>query len=575
MIKNTFEEGRVILIDKPLDWTSFDVVRKIRNTIKIKKVGHAGTLDPLATGLLIVCTGKFTKKINEYMSQEKEYTGTIHLGANTPTYDLESEPMNFKPIDGITDEVIRAMTSQFTGEILQVPPSHSAIKQQGKPVYLLARKGENVVLEPRKITIKSFEITNINLPEVEFKVVCTTGTYIRSLAHDFGAALGCGGYLSSLRRTRIGNFCVEEGKTVEDWVKEFNATRDGIMKTENNLLSKDKENILNMNTRLYNPFEKYEFGRNHCFLTGEKLDEDTAGTLSVFPEWLMVRYSLHDKKIAMLAENFVTYKSLQLPVSEKIIELYINPLQADIRRAFETGYEEVKQLRKDRLFQWISLIVYGMLYHDIEFGIKAKKLKNQDFRLSPLLESKIGSLHGMIQSIIFPMTFEPENPWSIEVVKVNYSQDIFNYKDETKNLNFSLAINGFGIVACLQDSGENSKSQKEVMEKIGDAALHPIQFEELWSRFLYSNYLLRTTSKFKFKLESNGYLVSPDWSEYENGPSFEPWDDNMFAQVLANYWKPWGMTIGDIYSFPDSPISYLINEFNHQFILPESINLPG
>lgn len=223
MNENTFEEGRVLLINKPLQWTSFDVVRKIRNTIKIKKVGHAGTLDPLATGLLIVCTGKFTKKINEYMAQEKEYTGTITLGAVTPTYDLESEPENFQSIDTITEEIIFETTKKFTGEILQIPPIHSAIKQKGKPVYLLARKGVDVILEPRKITIHKFEITNINLPVISFKVVCTTGTYIRSLANDFGAALGCGAYLSSLCRTRIGNFTLDYAMSMEEFVASVKA----------------------------------------------------------------------------------------------------------------------------------------------------------------------------------------------------------------------------------------------------------------------------------------------------------------------------------------------------------------
>jgi tRNA pseudouridine55 synthase len=217
-----WSEGKVILIDKPLDWTSFDVVRKIRNTIKIKKVGHAGTLDPLATGLLIVCTGKFTKKINEYMAQEKEYTGTITLGAVTPTYDLESEPENLKSLDGISEELIRETVKQFTGEILQTPPIHSAIKQKGKPVYLLARKGADVILEPRKVTISEFEIVNIEMPVISFRVVCTTGTYIRSLANDFGAALGCGGYLSKLCRTRIGNFKVEDAMDMDKFIASVN-----------------------------------------------------------------------------------------------------------------------------------------------------------------------------------------------------------------------------------------------------------------------------------------------------------------------------------------------------------------
>jgi tRNA pseudouridine55 synthase len=217
MTENTFAEGKVLLIDKPLEWTSYDVIRKLRKIINMKKIGHAGTLDPLATGLLIVCTGKFTKKINEYMAQEKEYTGTITLGAVTPTYDRESEPENVKSLDGITEEIIKEKTKQFTGEILQTPPVHSAIKQNGKPVYLMARKGIDVVLEPRKITIKEFEITKIDLPVVSFKVVCTTGTYIRSLANDFGLALGFGGYLSELRRTRIGNFKVEDAMTMEEF----------------------------------------------------------------------------------------------------------------------------------------------------------------------------------------------------------------------------------------------------------------------------------------------------------------------------------------------------------------------
>lgn len=218
MRENTFEEGRLLLIDKPLEWTSFHVVRKIRNLIKIKKVGHAGTLDPLATGLLIVCTGKFTKKINEYMSQEKEYTGTITLGAVTPTYDLESEPENFQSTDELSQDFIKETAQKFTGEILQIPPIYSAIKQKGKPVYLMARKGMDVVLEPRKITIKEFEITSIRMPVVSFKVVCTTGTYIRSLANDFGEALGCGAHLSSLCRTRIGNFTLADAVTMDEFI---------------------------------------------------------------------------------------------------------------------------------------------------------------------------------------------------------------------------------------------------------------------------------------------------------------------------------------------------------------------
>jgi len=206
-----------LLVNKPMHWTSFDVVRKIRYLTKTKKVGHAGTLDPLATGLLIVCTGRFTKKINEYMAQEKEYTGTITLGATTPTYDLESRPQDHQPFEHLTEAQIRQATEPFTGAILQQPPAHSAIKQGGKRVYELARKGIAVTMEPRPVTIWAFEIVAIALPVVHFRVVCSTGTYIRSLANDFGAALGCGGYLSSLCRTRIGTFSIAHALTMEAW----------------------------------------------------------------------------------------------------------------------------------------------------------------------------------------------------------------------------------------------------------------------------------------------------------------------------------------------------------------------
>ena len=216
-VRQTYLDGKVLLINKPLHWTSFDVVRKMRSLIQIKKIGHAGTLDPLATGLLIVCTGKFTKKINEYMAQEKEYTGTITLGAVTPTYDLESEPEQQKDFSFVTNDMLHAATEKFTGDIEQLPPMFSAIKKDGVALYELARRGEEIELKPRKINIQSFEISEICLPVVHFKVICSTGTYIRSLANDYGAALGCGAYLSSLCRTRIGEFKNEDAVSMESF----------------------------------------------------------------------------------------------------------------------------------------------------------------------------------------------------------------------------------------------------------------------------------------------------------------------------------------------------------------------
>jgi len=206
---NSFEEGRVILVNKPLRWTSADVVKKIRNRVHVK-VGHAGTLDPLATGLLILCTGRFTKKINEYMAKEKEYTGTFTLGATTPSYDLETPPGNQKDISGLTPAVLKEAARKLTGDIIQVPPVYSAIKKNGERSYDLARQGRAAVLDGRKVTVSIFEIEVEKLPLVSFRIVCSTGTYIRSLANDFGEYLGCGAYLSSLCRTRIGEYLLKD-----------------------------------------------------------------------------------------------------------------------------------------------------------------------------------------------------------------------------------------------------------------------------------------------------------------------------------------------------------------------------
>lgn len=211
-----FLEGKVLLLDKPIGWTSFNMVQKVRHLTKVAKVGHAGTLDPLATGLLIICTGKLTKQINTYMGMTKEYTGTLVIGATTPTYDLESDPENFQSIEHITEEQIEIATKQFVGAILQMPPQHSAIKKDGKRLYESARQGIEVKVDPRPITIESFEITRIQLPQIDFKVVCSTGTYIRSLVKDFGDALGVGAYMSALRRTKIGAFNVDDAMQWEN-----------------------------------------------------------------------------------------------------------------------------------------------------------------------------------------------------------------------------------------------------------------------------------------------------------------------------------------------------------------------
>lgn len=216
-----FLEGEILLINKPFKWTSFDVVGKIRVILKYRlgikkiKVGHSGTLDPLATGLMIICTGKFTKRIEEFQNQDKVYTGTFCLGSTTPSYDLESETENVKDISELKHEDILAITKMFIGEQQQIPPNFSAVKIDGKRAYEMAREGQEFEIEPKTITIKRFEITRINLPEVDFEVECSKGTYIRSLARDFGKALGCGAHLTSLCRTKVGDYSLNDAITLD------------------------------------------------------------------------------------------------------------------------------------------------------------------------------------------------------------------------------------------------------------------------------------------------------------------------------------------------------------------------
>jgi tRNA pseudouridine55 synthase len=227
MTEEDYKNGQVLLIDKPLTWTSFQVVNKLRWEIRQRfnikkiKVGHAGTLDPLATGLLIICTGKQTKQIDSYQGQVKEYTGTFTLGGTTPSYDLETAVDETFATAHISEELLHITTEQFTGEIQQKPPIFSAIKKDGKRLYELARKGETTEIKERTVTVSKFEITKVNLPEVEFRIICSKGTYIRSIAFDFGKALNSGAHLSALRRTKIGDFSVANALSVEEFIEKL------------------------------------------------------------------------------------------------------------------------------------------------------------------------------------------------------------------------------------------------------------------------------------------------------------------------------------------------------------------
>jgi hypothetical protein len=327
---------------------------------------------------------------------------------------------------------------------------------------------------------------------------------------------------------------------------------------------------------LFNPFETLHLNSATCFLTGTDLtsaDEQ----ITVFPGWILDRFSLREKKFRMMDQvTGIRYDDLKLPASPEVKKAF-EILDKEIKEAFDGGYEEVKKLPEERLFLWMARLVYGVVYHDLclQINRSAKKDKEKEFRLSALLRERFGKLHLMMQSLLVPMDFETLKPWSIRIVRLKYSKDTFNYKDEPTNLNFSLGLNGFGIVACLQDNGAVGASQQDIINKISDKILHPIQFEELCARFLYANYLMKRRAQHIIQpTEEKVIIGSVPLTDTPDDPLFGWWDDNMFAQVLAGYWEPWGLVKSDIITLPDAPISFLENDFTHEFIDPESVKLP-
>ena len=330
-----------------------------------------------------------------------------------------------------------------------------------------------------------------------------------------------------------------------------------------------------MKIQLYKPFTNLSLEPEECFITGKKIIVEEE-QLTVFPEWILNRYDLKEKTFTMLGDgNIVKYKNLKVPCALDIIMEKINPLEKEIEVAFSIGYEEVIKLPKEKLFQWIAKLVYGILYNDLRIAIQQQYRRSENFSFSPYLKTRFENLHLMLQSLVIPMEFKDFSPYSIEVVKINYSKDVFNYKDETNKLNFSLGMHNFGIVCCLQDNGVNSLFHKDLIAKIATKTLHPIQFEELCGRFIYSNYLLKKYPEYTVHLAEDKVYIEPlPLTSEEQKNIFNPWDDELFGQVLANYWKPWGIPMSEIVIFPNAPISFLLNDYSEELIEPTSISLP-
>jgi hypothetical protein len=337
-----------------------------------------------------------------------------------------------------------------------------------------------------------------------------------------------------------------------------------------------------MSKQLYNPFQKSDFSEQTCFLTGENLNS-AEEQIFVFPEWILDKYLLRDKAFKVLDASSVKYQEMKIPCSSDVIKNAINPLEKEIEQAFSIGYEAVVKLPEERLFQWMAKFVYGILYNDISIEGRKSTVKGKydkqpikEFKLSKFLQERFKKLHLILQSLVVPMVFKGPKPWSIRVFKVKYSKDVFNYKDEPTNLNFSLGMNDFGIVACLQDNSAVGINQQEMTDKFLNKTLHPVQFEEFCARFIYANYLLNHFAEYSIASTEEKVIVeSISLTGTANKPLFDRWDDDMFAQVLTDYWKPWGITKDKIISFPNSPNSFLENNDTYATIEPDSIKLPS
>ncbi|MBC7745575.1 MAG: hypothetical protein H7096_10770 [Flavobacterium sp.] len=310
---------------------------------------------------------------------------------------------------------------------------------------------------------------------------------------------------------------------------------------------------------LYKPFKKLEFKNKNCFLSGVTIQADEQ--ISVFPEWLIAQFQLAQKPFKLLDESMATYGVIKVPCSAGIAKYTLEPLEHEIQKAFNIGYEAVKNLSSLQLFQWIGKLVYGIIYNELRIGIREQQAGGEDFLLAEGLMYKFGNLQLMLQSLIQPMQFEERPPWTIQIFKVENSPEVFNFRDEINTLTFSLAMNDFGIIACLQDNGSNAIYHEETLLKVKDKTLKPIQFEELIARFYYSNYLFNRLPEYNV-LPANDvvYIEAMPLRGLSNKPLFDNWQAKPYGQVLENFWKPWGFTLFEIIKDPENPMSFLFDE---------------
>lgn len=323
-----------------------------------------------------------------------------------------------------------------------------------------------------------------------------------------------------------------------------------------------------MSQTLFNPFKDLIFDEHFCFLSGDLTTEN----ITVFPQWLMDHFKFGDESIEMMDKSKpYTYADLKLPCSPKVKKAF-EKLDIKVKAAYKDGFEGMASLDRELLFQWTGRMVYGLLYYEMLYERDRLLKKGEDFKLSITLRQRFGHFHLMLQSLIEPISFIGKKPWSITVFPLKYSADIFSYRDDPINLMFQFGVNGFGFIACLQDNGVIGEKHKELLDKMEGHVLHPIQFEELYARFHYSDYILQYKPEYKIESKENGITIAIETEGMQ--PLFGLWDEDLFAQLLSNYWQVYGIGKEDIIRFQRPPLSYLENPYSKEFIIPETIDLP-
>jgi hypothetical protein len=328
-----------------------------------------------------------------------------------------------------------------------------------------------------------------------------------------------------------------------------------------------------MPAQIYHPFESNNFSNTTCFLSGQKLTSSEE-KIQVFPQWLMSRYKLEDQPFKLLDESMATYKDLKIPCAAEVNEKWLEPLEAEMAAAFEIGYDALKNIDELKLFQWAGKLLYGIIFNEIQSGIKLQHSQGEEFNISQSIIHKFSHLHLMLQSINLPLQFDDFRPYSVFLFKVDNNEKEFGYRDEINTMTFALRIRDFGLVICLQDNGANKSYHKEVLNKIGSQTLHPIQFEEFSGRVFYSAYLFNRLPEYNIlPVDDTIYLEAMPLRGMSTKPLFDTWNNKTYGQVLESFWKNWGFLLLEIIKNPENPMSFLFDA-NGEFVNENTIDLP-